>query len=91
MSKKLRWVSPQIRHLGDYLGLAIIDVRSGNKASALTNLDLAYGIQKAMAKKDKDNRKMLNRLGKGVTFAIKIAVDQAVTSAIKGLKKDGKL
>ena len=91
MSKKNRWVSPQIRHLGDHLGMAIIDVRSGNKVSALTNLKMATGIQKAMAEKDKTKRKMMNRLGKGFTFAIKVAVDQAMKSAIEGLKKDGKL
>ena len=71
MSKKLRWVSPQIRHLGDHLGMAIIDVKSGNKASALTNLDLAYGIQKAMAEKDKNGTRSMERMGKTIGVVAK--------------------
>ena len=97
MSKKFRWVSPQIRHLGDYLGLAIIDVRSGNKTSALNNLGFASGIQKAMAEKDKKGTRSIERMGKTIKVVakhleplLKKLAREAARAAVKEAKRNGK-
>ena len=68
-----------------------IDLNAGNKASGNTNWGLAMGIINELTEKDKESRKLITKLGKGITFAIKVAVNQAVKSAIEGLKKDGKI
>ena len=91
MSKKNRWISRELGHLDDHMKMLEIDLKAGNDASGLTNWGLAMGIINKMIEKDKDKRKVMSRLGKGITFTIKLAVDQAVKSAIEGLKKDGKI
>ena len=97
MSKKNRWVSPQIRHLGDYLGLAIIDVRSDNKVSALTNLKMATGIQRAMAEKDKKGTRSIERMGKTIRVVakhleplLKKLAREAARAAMAEAKRNGK-
>ena len=91
MSKKNRWASRELVHFNDHMTMLKTDIESGNKASGLTNWGLSMGILNKLIEKDKDKRKVIDGLGKGLTFAIKVAVDQGVKSAIEGLKKDGRI
>ncbi len=90
MSRKNRWGSRELGHLYDHMKLLEVDVKAGNKVSGLTNWGMAMGIILKLIEKDKEKRKIISRLSKGLTLAIRVAVDQGVKSAVEGLKKDGK-
>ena len=66
MSKNGRWISREIKHLDDHIAMGIIDVKSDNKASALTNLKLASAIVKQMGINDKNGKRAIERIGKTV-------------------------
>ena len=87
-----RWISREIGHLDDHMGMLKVDIYSGNKASALTNLALAMGIVRGMADRDKESTRGIEKIGKTIGVLrkhLKPLMKEVAKEAIKAyIKKE---